>query len=298
MENFNIVKLFACTCKFNRSACNSLYRKCRTASSVTVKLCENNTRNVKKLVKALRNINCVLTCHRVDNKQNFVWFNFFFDVFKLIHKSLINMKSACGIKNNNIVAVVLCTLDCLFCNLNGICFSHFKNRNACLFTYNLQLVDSGGTIYVTGGKQRISALLFQHFCKLCRVGCFTRTLKTAHHDDCRRLRRKLNSCVLTAHKACKLLVNNLNNHLCRSKTLHNILTDSTLCYFVCKVLCNLVVYIGLKKCESNLSHCFLNIFFRKLAFVFQFFERIAKLICKSFKCHENSFNLSASLIFR
>ena len=75
MKSFKIVKFFACTDKLNRLACNSPYGKRRTATSVTVKFCKNNTVNAERFIKAFSNVNCILTCHCVNNKQNFVRMN-------------------------------------------------------------------------------------------------------------------------------------------------------------------------------------------------------------------------------
>ena len=79
------------------------------------------------------------------------------------------MQSARGIKDYDIISVILCMSYCLFGNFHRVALAHFKNRCFSLCADNLQLLYSSRSVHVAGNKQRTSALLTEHFCKLCAV---------------------------------------------------------------------------------------------------------------------------------
>ncbi len=161
MEAFKIAKLFTCADKFNRLARYSPYRKCSTASCVTIKLCKNNTVNSKCFIKAFCNINGILTCHCINYKKDFIRMNRCTDILKLLHKLFINMKSTGCIKEHIIMTMVLGVFNSLFRYFNRIFSTHFKYRNANLLTDNLQLLNSSRTINIAGNKHGSMPFIFQ-----------------------------------------------------------------------------------------------------------------------------------------
>ena len=65
----------------------------------------------------------------------------------------------------------------------------------------------------------------------------------------------------------------------RDVHLQNVCADGLFGHRVCKVLCNLIVDVGLKKGKSDLAHCLLDIAFGQLAFALELFECVLQLVC-------------------
>ena len=63
------------------------------------------------------------------------------------------MKSAGGIENNKIVAVIPGVGKCLFGSLDRILRSLFKDGRTRLFADDFKLIYGGGTVYVASHKQ-------------------------------------------------------------------------------------------------------------------------------------------------
>ena len=108
MEGFKVSELFACADKFYRLARYGSYRKGGAASCITVKLSKNNAVYTERFIKAFGNINGILTRHGINNKQYLVRMHGGFYILKFLHKGFINMKTACRVKKDIIVAVILC----------------------------------------------------------------------------------------------------------------------------------------------------------------------------------------------
>ena len=123
------------------------------------------------------------------------------------------------------------------------------------------------------------------------MSSFTCTLKTAHHNNARRLRWEINPCRIRTHKLYQLIVYYIYYLLCRSKAVHYLTAYSTFTY-----LCNEVLYyreadIRFKQCHLDLTHSFLYIFFIQLTVIFQLAEYFSELVRKSFKCHQPTSSL-------
>ena len=108
------------------------------------------------------------------------------------------------------------------------------------------------------------------------MGGFTRSLKAAHHNHCGSLGGGIDALLPAPHKGGKLLVNYLDHRLGGGKTFGYILADGLFGHRVCKVLCNLIVDVGLKKGKSDLAHCLLDIAFGQLSAAFYVFKGICK----------------------
>ena len=93
--------------------------------------------------------------------------------FKLVHQSLVNMKSAGGIYDNIVVTVLLGVIDRCLCYLDGIGLTHLKDGHADLLADDLQLLDSSRTIDIAGNEHRAVILIFKHKCELRTVSSLT-----------------------------------------------------------------------------------------------------------------------------
>ena len=187
MKNIKVAEFFACAHKLYRLACYRSRGKGRAAPGVAVCFCEYKTVYSQRFIKRCGNIYRILTCHRVNNKQYFVRLYLRLDVLELIHKLLINMQTACRVKNYIIVALISRERNRLFSYAHGVFVALFKNRNPRLFADYLQLFDCRRAVNVTGNQQRAVIFFFEHKREFCRMRCFTGALKAAHKNYCGRM---------------------------------------------------------------------------------------------------------------
>ena len=172
-------------------------------------------------------------------------------------------------------------LDSCFCNIHGILLiSHGKDLDALFLTVYLQLCDRCRTVNITGHKQWFLSLGFQFACQLGNRRCLTCTLKTDHHKNGKihsRFDRKL--CCLTSHQVDQLIIYDLDHHLSRIQTIHNILSDSLFLNGFRKLLNDLKVNIRFQKRHLNFLQCYLDISLCKTTFALQLFKYILQFIC-------------------
>ena len=197
------------------------------------------------------------------------------------------MKTACCIDNQYIAIIFLCMFYCCFRNIRRfVLVTHGKYFHALLFSIDLQLFNRCRTIYITGCKKCFLAFCFQFSCDLCRSRCLTCTLKTNHHDYGKFLARaKCNLGCLRSHEIDHLFVYDLDDHLSRIQSAHNILTDCAFLYILDKFLNNAEVYIGFKQCHLDFLQCCLDIIFCQTTFAAQILEYVLQFFGKTVKCH-------------
>jgi len=277
VELFKVVNLLANTCKFNRFSRYSKYGKRRTASGIAVELRENYTRYIEKFVKALCDIYSILTCHGVNDKQYLVRLNFLFNVLKLVHELFVYMQTTRSIENNNVISVVFRKFYTFACNFYGVLLPHFKDLNACLFADDFQLVNSSRSVNIAGNKQRTPVHALEILCKLSGMRRFTRTLKSAHHNDAGRFWGKFNSGIGFTHQLAEFIVNNVDNLLSGSKTFHDLWTYSTVGHALHKILNYLVAYVGFEQRHFYFAHCFVYRFFVQFSVSAKVFENLSEL---------------------
>ena len=111
------------------------------------------------LVKALGHIDGILTGHRIDHQQNLLGLYRFLDAPQLVHQLFVDVKTSGGIQNQDVIAVVPGMQDRLAGDLHRVPLPHLKHRHAGLFAHDLQLLDRGRTINITGYQQRTLAAL-------------------------------------------------------------------------------------------------------------------------------------------
>ena len=138
MEKLNHVKLFTRTDELDGLACHIAYRKCGTAARVTVHFCEDNARNVQKLIKSLCDVDSLLTCHGIDCQKDLCGFYLRLDVGKLLHQNLIDLESTRGIDKYKVVAIFFGLGNALLGDLYGRnLVPERKHGNPHRFTYHL-----------------------------------------------------------------------------------------------------------------------------------------------------------------
>jgi len=173
--------------------------------------------------------------------------NVLFYICKLLHHVLINMKTSRCINQDYILLVGFCMLNCCFRNVHRfLLVSHGKNFHTLSLTVDLQLCDCRRTVNVTGYQKRLSSFGFQLTCKFGNCGSFTCTLQTSHHENCDLISRtERQVCCLTSHQLHKFVIYDLDHHLSRIQSVHNVLSNGLFLYGFGKLLHNLEVNIGL-----------------------------------------------------
>ena len=196
--------------------------KSRAASGVAVHLRHDDPVDIQPLVEALGRIDGVLSGQRVYNEKDLVRFDPLFDIGKLCHQILIDLKPSCRIYDQYIISLALCLL------LRGECDLHrvfrvavrIDRRMACLADH-FQLVDGCGPVHVAGGKHGFLPAFLEIIGKLAAGRRLTCTLKSRHHNGGKTCGAVRDLGVLPAHELCQLLVDDLYDLLCRRQALHN-----------------------------------------------------------------------------
>ena len=111
MEYFKVFGFFAGTNKEDWLTCDCFKRKSRTTTGIGVKLSKDYTAKSKLFVKALCNINGILTGHGICYEEHFYRISYLFDFYKLGHHFFVNLKTTGSIYNNCVVAVFAGIVD-------------------------------------------------------------------------------------------------------------------------------------------------------------------------------------------
>ena len=213
--------------------------------------------------------------------------NILFNICKLLHHILVDMKTTGCIDKHHILLVCFRMLDCCFRNIyRFLLISHGKYFHALFLTIDLQLCDSRRTVNITGNQERFLTFGLQLACKLRNCGGLTCTLQTCHHEHCDLISRtKRQLCCLTSHKFHKFIIYNLDHHLARIQTAHNVLSDCLLLYRFGKLLHNLKVYVSLQQGHLYFLKSKLNVLLCQAALASQLLKYILQFISQALKCH-------------
>ena len=191
------------------------------------------------------------------------------------------MKTSGCIQNDNIVSVLLRIGNRLSGDLHRLVIrSHGKDIHFLLLSVDLQLFDCRRSVNITGNQQGFLSLGFQLSGKLCRRRRLTGTLKTRHHDYRDRFAGLHgNFRGLASHQGDHLFVYDLDDHLPRIQSVHNVLTDSALLHRLDELLYHLEVDIRLQKCHLYFLERRLDVFLCKPSLAAQVFKHSLKFIC-------------------
>ena len=120
MKWLEFVELFANTNHLDWTASNCPHRQSSTPARIAVDTRQDNTRQAYAFVEVLCDSHCVLTCHGIGHKQNFVRFADATDCGNLIHQHLIDVKSARCIEDHYIITAKTSRLHRAFRNIDRL----------------------------------------------------------------------------------------------------------------------------------------------------------------------------------
>ena len=113
VERLQILDLLARALEVDRHAGDGQHRECRTAAGVAVGLGQDDAADADLFIKGLGHVDGFLTGHGVHDQQRFIDLDSLLDAHQLIHELVIDLQTACGIENNNVIAVILRVGKCL-----------------------------------------------------------------------------------------------------------------------------------------------------------------------------------------
>ena len=168
-----------------------------------------------------------------------------------------------------------------------------EERYIDLFRVDFELFNSGRPVDVACNKQRTLSFRLELACQLGGGRCLAGALETGHHYDGHSVWLHSYLCHLRAHERDHLLVDDLNDHLGRVETVHDVCADCGFCHVFCELLDDFEIDICLKESHLDFLHGVLDIFFCQAAFGTQLPENVSQFFSKAFKCHVfTSFYLS------
>ena len=281
IEGLQVLQLFAGALEVNRLAGDGQHRERRAAAGVAIRLGEHHTGDADLLVEGLGHVDGFLTGHGVHHQQGLVHLNGFLDAHQLVHQRVIDLQTARGIQNHDVIAVVLCVSHRFLGDEFGLFVSHLEHRNARLLTHDAQLVNGCGTVDVTGHQHGAAALTAVELAQLGRVGGLAVALQAAHHNDglafvfqAQILR------LIAAHELGQLLVDDLDHLLGGGQAFHDLLPHGPLGHLIAEILGDLVVDIGLQQRHAHFPHGGLDVLLVQLALAAQLFENAGKALCQ------------------
>ena len=216
-----------------------------------------------------------------------MYLNGLFNLLQFLHHVLINMKTSGCIQNHDIIIVLLRMFQSCLSNIRRlVILTHGEHFYSLFLTVDLQLFDRCRAIYITCYQKRLLTFQLKLACKLSCGCCLTSSLKTCHHNYGNRLARlKLNLCSRRSHKLHKLFINDLDNHLSRVQSIHNILTDCSFLNIFNKILNYFKVNVRSEKCPFDLLHRFLYVCLCQASLTSKVLKYILKFFCQTVKSH-------------
>ena len=109
---------------------------------------------------------------------------------ELRHHLLIDLETAGGVEEDNVLMVQFCVLYCRLRDIRGtVPVTHGEDFDALLLPVHLQLPDRTGPVDVQRGEQRLLSLKLHLPGELRSRGGLAGALESQKHDDCDRLAR-------------------------------------------------------------------------------------------------------------
>ncbi len=185
---------------------------------------------------------------------------------QLIHQILVHMEPSGGVQKHHVAAVVPGVADGVLGDLHRVPLALLEDREVHLPAHDLQLLDGGGAVHVTGGQQGPLLILPAHqAAQLGGGGGFARALETHHHHHRGAVVGHGDFGVGPAHEAGELLVDDFHHLLGGGEAVQHVAAHGPLRNGGHKVLDHLVAYVGLQKGQADLPHGLPDVVFRQAA---------------------------------
>ena len=284
VEHLDVGQLFAYAAKLDRLARHRPDGQRRAAARVAVELGQHDAGDVHDLVELLRDVDRVLTGHRVDDQQDLGRIQGLFEPRDLVHQLFVDVKPAGGVDDDDVVVVLLRLFERALDDLLRIDLPHLEHRNAGVLADDLQLLDRRRTIDVARDEHRVLALLAQHHSQLAAHRRLAAALKSAHQDDRRRLGRDLDLAACAAHHRDQFFVDNLDDLLGRVEPFEHAFADSLLGHLGDEIFDDRKVDVRFEQRDADLAHCLLDFKLGQRALVAELAEDVRQPVAERRKC--------------
>ncbi len=224
----------------------------------------------------------VLACHRIGNEQRLGGFGDCVDFLRFGHQIVIDVKTACGIQNDDVVAFLARGLHRPLRNrLRRLQRHDRQGRNSVFLAQHLELLLRGGTAHIERRHQRLLALpITQKNREFRRGSRLTGALQPDHHDRHGRRRRQVNIDGFGAQRFRQVIVDDLDHHLAGGHRADDFFADSAHAHRVDEILDDAERDIGLKQRHAYFAQGRIDIGFGQRAALLQPVEDLGQAIAQ------------------
>ena len=175
--------------------------------------------------KALGNAHGLLAGHRVSHEQDFVWADFRLYRLQLAHELFVDLQPSRRVDDNEAQSILLGVLDGRLSQLRRLLVCVVEHGHVDLLAERLQLSNCRGTIRIGGHEERLVAHLADLHRQLAGGRRLAGALQANQHHDSRRFGGHRQPRRRGAQQLDQLVVDDLDDCLCRRKTVHDVLAD-------------------------------------------------------------------------
>ncbi len=139
----------------------SLHAERRAAARVAVELRHDDARETEPLVEALRDLDGVLSDHRIDDEQDVLGPDRRLDRRELLHELLVDREAPRGVVDDDVAFRAFASaIACVQISSGGRA-GDVEDGEVDLLAEDLELLDGGGPLHVGGDEERLLPLLLQ-----------------------------------------------------------------------------------------------------------------------------------------
>ena len=255
--------------------------QCRAPAGVAIKLRQNNSCDRQSSVKAARHADGLLPGRGIDNEQDFLRLQKFFERFQFIHQRVVDFLSPRRIEDLH-TRRARRSRPTKRRRRNGlhVLFTSFGNMNRYLdlFPKRCELLDRRGPLQIAGYERWDATLFLQQQRQLGSRGCFARAVKPDDQDACFIFQAKRLCVAAKQHR--QFIVKNFHDLLTRRNAAKYTFAKRFLFYASNEFSGDLKVNICLKQRHANLTQCSVDVRLADNAVSTEVFENLLKSIAK------------------
>ena len=263
--------------------------KGRAATGIAIQTRHDNAGEAKLLVERVRNIHRVLAGRGIHEEQSLGRMDFMIDAAKLFHETFVDLETARGVENEDVIPFREGFLLRFFSDVDGVLvFPERKERSGSFPDDGFELLDRARTIDVKGGDEDLFAFFVREL-----IGKFPRgrglagALKAEQQDGSQPTFLKDKATLLFAKKGLDLVVNDLDDHLGRVDLVVHVLPDGFLLYVVHESLDDLEIDVRFQQGDANFLQHVIHVLFVQRRVSAHLLEDARKFITQRLKGHES-----------
>lgn len=246
---------------------------------VTVHLGEHDAGDAQLLVEGIGHRDGILTRHGVRHEENLLRREGGLEGRQFVHQGFIDVQTACGVEQYGGALLLFRVGEGRTDDVQRL---HVR-RGLIIWYIELsgqrhELVDGRRAVYVDRHEIRTHLALAQQVGDLGGRGGLTRTLQAHHHDHTGLCPAQVEFGGAAAQKFDKLVVDDLDDLLCRGEALEYVLSEAAFLDPIDEILDDLEIDVGLQQGETHFAQAFLDVVLVELALSAEFAERLRKSV--------------------